>query len=216
MTRKTRSDAVLKQLPEELQEQIIEWADVPRSEECRGGHAHAVAMLKAQGIKTTVSRVSDFYTWWQLCRTLDHAEEDSQEAANWMREFQPGDEETARKFGEFVFLQKAVRSQDVRVFCAATAAADSRRKLEERAEANAVSAKLQERAIAQRADVLQLARDKFETEVAKMLLDAALRARAEAIAASSRPHAEKIAAMRQAAFADIDALQASGTVVIPQ
>lgn len=61
-----------------------------------------------------------------------------------------------------------------------------------------------------------LDREKWEMESAEKMLNAALRARADEINASSMTNAAKIAAMRQAAFAEIDELQASGAVVIPK
>lgn len=59
-------------------------------------------------------------------------------------------------------------------------------------------------------------RDKWETETAEKMLDSALRAKADEINSSNLSNADKIKAMREAAFADIDALQASGEVVIPK
>ena len=216
MNRKTRCDAVLKSLPEELQEQIIIWADEPRSETCPGGYTHASAKLQAAGIKTSRRRISDFYTWWQLRRTLELAEEDSEEAQQWMRDFRPGDEEAARKFGEFVFMQKAVRVQDVRVFRAAASIHDSRLHLEHKVAAQATATEQRDRHLAQRDAALQLATTKFQTEFSAKLLDPEVRAKAAAIAASNLSNSEKIAAMRQVAFAEIDELQASGAVVIPK
>ena len=57
-----------------------------------------------------------------------------------------------------------------------------------------------------------LDREKFETEIAEKLLDESLRARAAQIADSTAPRAEKIAQLRQAYFADIDAEK----VVLPK
>ncbi|GEM_PF-6338321 len=62
----------------------------------------------------------------------------------------------------------------------------------------------------------KLDREKFETDAAKMLLNEALRVRAAEIANSNLSKADQIAAMRKAAFSDVDALEASGKVAIPQ
>ena len=65
-------------------------------------------------------------------------------------------------------------------------------------------------------DSVKLARDKFEVEVAEKLLDEAMRRRAEEIANNPQlSEAERIEAMRQVYFADVDKLQASGAVLIP-
>lgn len=62
---------------------------------------------------------------------------------------------------------------------------------------------------------LKLARQKFEIEVAKKLLDEATRARADDIARGTGTEAEKIEAMRKVYFADVDELAASGTIKLP-
>lgn len=61
-----------------------------------------------------------------------------------------------------------------------------------------------------------LEREKFELLAAEKMLSKALREKADEINASSLSQADKIAAMRQAAFADVAALQASGSLEIPK
>lgn len=61
-----------------------------------------------------------------------------------------------------------------------------------------------------------LAREEFELLAAEKILDKALRAKADEINASSLSQADKIAAMRKAAFKDVDELQKSGRLKIPK
>ena len=63
---------------------------------------------------------------------------------------------------------------------------------------------------------LQFEIRKYQDQFCEQQLDQAKRAEAERIANSELSHADKIAALRQTFFADIDALQASGAVVIPK
>jgi hypothetical protein len=63
---------------------------------------------------------------------------------------------------------------------------------------------------------LRLEMEKFELLASAKLLDKALRAKADEINASGLTQAEKIAAMRKAAFADVDALEASGQLQLPK
>lgn len=63
---------------------------------------------------------------------------------------------------------------------------------------------------------LTLARAKFEMEFCEKLLDAALRAKADEINASNLSNADKIAALRKEYFKDVDELQQSGKVVLPE
>ena len=76
--------------------------------------------------------------------------------------------------------------------------------------------KLEWRKVEQRERQLQLDVEKWQTETAEKLLSAALRAKADEINASNISQAEKIAAMRAAAFADVEKLQKSGKLMIPK
>jgi DNA uptake protein ComE-like DNA-binding protein len=58
--------------------------------------------------------------------------------------------------------------------------------------------------------------EKHQNETSEMLLNQALRAKADEINASGLSQAAKIAAMRQAAFADVAALEASGKLKLPK
>jgi hypothetical protein len=67
----------------------------------------------------------------------------------------------------------------------------------------------------QSAESLRLEREKFELLAAKQMLSEAVRRKAEEIASSNLSNADKIAAMRKAAFEDVDALEKSGEVQLP-
>lgn len=69
--------------------------------------------------------------------------------------------------------------------------------------------------LAQKEKELALAREKFETEKLELILKAAQDARVQAIAASDCSNADKIAQLRQTYFADVDALEKSGSVQLP-
>ena len=66
------------------------------------------------------------------------------------------------------------------------------------------------------ADAAALNRDKFEVESCERFLAWSNDERARGIVESSVPNAEKIAALRKTFFADVDAMQASGKVVLPE
>jgi len=85
-----------------------------------------------------------------------------------------------------------------------------------RAEMEAKKHELATQAEARQAAEHQLNREKFELEAAEMMLNEALRLTAQGIAASNLSQADKIAAMRKAAFSDVDALQQSGKIQIPR
>lgn len=72
-----------------------------------------------------------------------------------------------------------------------------------------------EKKIEQSAEKLQFEREKWESGVAEKALDTAKQRKLAEIAASNLPRAEQIAAARKVYFSDIDALEASGKVVLP-
>ena len=77
---------------------------------------------------------------------------------------------------------------------------------------------LDRRKLNQADESLRLERRRLDAlldKAAERLLNESLRQQAAAIASSSMSNAEKIAALRKAAFADVDALEASGQVQIP-
>ncbi len=63
---------------------------------------------------------------------------------------------------------------------------------------------------------LAIEREKLERLIAEKLLTEAVRRKAEEISNSNLSNAEKISAMRKVAFADVDALEASGEVQLPK
>ena len=77
---------------------------------------------------------------------------------------------------------------------------------------------LDRRKLNQADESLRLERRRLDAlldKAAERLLNESLRQQAATIASSSMTNAEKIAALRKAAFADVDALEASGQVQIP-
>jgi hypothetical protein len=68
----------------------------------------------------------------------------------------------------------------------------------------------------QRERAMKLAENQFQVKYSENVLDKTTKEVAERIATSEATQAEKIAAMRQAAFTDVEALQQSGELVIPK
>lgn len=183
MSGKIRSDALLKNLPPERQEQIIEWCNTVKTEACPGGYQHAQEQLAADGVKVSLRALSDFWSWWNLRQDMQAAA-GVEEA---MLEANPTAVREAREAGELMFLKLSMVRQDPKAFAVATRAADRR-------------------------GALELLREKFVTESCEKILKAAKDPKMREIAESEIPNAEKIALIRKAYFADIDALE----VVLPE
>lgn len=215
---KVPSHAILLNLPEERQAQIAEWCSKPNERDGAGkpipktgGLAFARAQLEADGLKVSLDTLSRFFCSWKLARDLDLGfDVEAQVMAR------TGDVQMAREASESVLLRLGLARQDPELIMAAARTHDSRRKLDLDEASGKTKAEHKERELAQKERDYSLAREKFELEAAEKMLSAALRAKADEINASGMSNAAKIAAMRQAAFAEIDELQASGKVVIPK
>jgi hypothetical protein len=134
--KKPRSDSKLKLLPEERQAQIIEWINTPKSESCIGGLQHAREQLAADGITTGLTALSEFYSWWGLRQLFSDAETFAEEQTELMKEFNPADTDRAEAFGDYCFLQRAMKEQDPKAFVALGSLRETRkhRELKERVE----------------------------------------------------------------------------------
>jgi hypothetical protein len=125
-----------------------------------------------------------------------------------MQQFRPGDATLAREWGEFALLQRANEVQDKDIFCVATMAQDSRRRLDLEAKSGEFKAQVAVKKLAQKDRDFTLQREKFITESCEKIMKAARDPKLrEVIEDSKLTNAEKIAEIRQAYFADIDAVK---------
>jgi hypothetical protein len=86
-----------------------------------------------------------------------------------------------------------------------------------KAETDREKIELSKQAEARHQAALAFEREKHETAAAELMLDRALQAKANEINSNTDlSRADKIAAMRKAAFSDIDALEQSGEVQVPK
>jgi hypothetical protein len=211
--RKTHKNAVLKNLLPDQQQQLYDYLAKPHTYE------EAEAWLATQGIETNAEALSKFWHWWPLVSHLRLASSMGDALKDILREL-PGldlDEERIGRAAQTIFEAQALKEEDSKLFVALRQLRQNDRNLTLQEQSGKTKAKQKERSLAQKDQELKLAREKFELEASALLLDAATRARADEINAStSLTRAQKIAAMRKAAFTEIDELQASGRVVIPK
>ncbi len=139
--RKVRSDAKLWQLKEEQQATLIEWCD-------KEGFVNAVAQLaKTFSVRSSRSRLREFYTEWHLLQDFKAAQLTAATAQTQMREFDPENAEKAEAFGQFVFTQQAIAARDAKSFVALQALALDKRVAKTRAELEREKLKLTERRV---------------------------------------------------------------------
>lgn len=122
--KKSRSDAILKNLPEERQEQIIAWCQKANAKDesgklipGTGGLQYARAQLAADGISIGLHALSDFYSWWRLKQVFERANQKTQDFIELMRERFP-DLAPARiqEFGQSYFTLEAAASGNAEEF----------------------------------------------------------------------------------------------------
>jgi hypothetical protein len=135
---KPRSDSKLKTLPEDRQEQIVEWLMTPKSEGCLGGLKYAQAQLAADGLKVSPRALSEFWSWWRLRERFSSASERADQVEALLKEKNPNlSPEKIRELGQAVFTMEAVESQDRESYVAlenlqlARQIAETKAKLEE-------------------------------------------------------------------------------------
>ena len=129
---KPKSNAVLKNLPRERQEQIAEWCAKENERDSdghsiskTGGLAFAQQQLSQDGLKVSLTTLSEFFSWWQLEEDLD---------TSFAREEQilkkTGDKRKAREAGEALLLRLGIVKQDAKMILTAAKVHDARRHLD--------------------------------------------------------------------------------------
>lgn len=203
MSKKPRSDAKLKLLPEERQEQIVAWANTPKSENCVGGLAYAQEQLAADGIKISISTLGDFVSWWRLERRFARAESKAEQIAQMAARLNPEmSPERVRAIAASVFTLEAVESGDAETYV-------NLEHLRLKRESAEFKGKID-------TEKLALAREKFEVQFCEKFLHWYGVRKARSIAESNLSNSEKIAALRAEFFKDVDELERDGSVQLPQ
>lgn len=194
---KPRSDSKLLNLPEEKIAQISDWL-------LSGMPYHQVKnMLKDQfQVSTSLASLSDFYQ--SVCaqeliarrkRAVTTADEIAQEAQTKPGQFDAATIDALKQKAFELSISPGADPGDVKsLFMLVLKARDQ---------------ELSEKQ-------LKLDHDKFEVEVCEKILVAVNDARIREIADSAAGNSEKIAAIRKVYFADVDAMEKSGEVQLPQ
>ncbi len=201
---KPKSNAVLKNLPADRQEQIAEWCAKENERDSEGkalsktgGLAFARDQLAADGLRVSLQTLSEFYRWWLLQRDLDQVF-DIETAV----QERTGDSKFARETAETLFLKLSVAQQSAETFTAATMAADMRRKLELEEVSARTKAQIAEAKLAQKDRDYQLALKKFQRDSCKLFLKWFDKEQAKKIATGTGSNAEKIEQLGLAMFGE--------------
>lgn len=149
---KPKSNAVLKTLPRERQEQIAEWCAKPNERDAdgkpipqTGGLAFAQEQLAADGVKVSLSVVGEFWSWWRLEQDLEISFEREEQVLA-----KTGDRRKAREAGESLLMRLGIARQDPELISAAAKVSDSRRNLDLQEKSGETKAKQKDAQIAQK------------------------------------------------------------------
>jgi hypothetical protein len=115
--KKVRADSVLGNLSEERRERIEEWAATPKSETCVGGLQFALEQLAADGIKVSISTLSEFLKYRRFSRRFSFASSRADQVAELLKQRNPNmSPEAVRELAQTVFTLEALDSGDADTF----------------------------------------------------------------------------------------------------
>ena len=196
--KKPRADARLKTLPVGRQSAIAEYLVAHTL-------AETVAWLRADGLATSPASLSEFLAWYSARQKIAQRE---QKIQAWLEceklEHPELTDEDLFTRGQRKFSILSIAEEDAEAWSKIQATAMGKEKIE-----------LQRQAEQRMRLALKVDMDSRLNAACAKLLEAATRAKADEINASSLSQAEKIKAMRQEYFKDVDELMASGKVVLP-
>lgn len=190
MTRKPRCDSVLKTLPEERQADIVEHLT-------KEGYTKTVKWLRADGIKTSRTALSDFHSWWQLHTRVRTWEQDALSMVELLKGKHPDmNEAELQGYANQYFQLKAIKEDDAELYLELAGALHK--------------AKMDHLKLEQKERQFTLARQKFQRETCDLFLKFYKNQKALRVAGSKASHADKIQALGPVLFDEEWQLEMAG------
>lgn len=182
-TKKPRADSVLKTLPEERQEAI---ADYLRSHSL----AETRDWLKGDGLKTSLTGLSEFFSWYQLRKQFSAFSSNAEEMVALLRQDRPElSEAKLQEYANSFFQLQALQTQNLGHYVKLSSARHR--------------ATMSEKNYQLKKAELELNVAKFQRETCELFLSWYADQRAKDIAGASLGNAEKIEALGQLMFGDL-------------
>jgi hypothetical protein len=212
--RKVRPDSVLKNLSRPAQELIVEWSHQPPQKDAdgetvpdTGGIAYALLQLREHArlaarpeLAVAQSTLYAFLQWFALEQDLEISFEREQQVLA-----KTGNAQLARTAGETLLMRLGLAAQSPKLIQTAAQIADSRRSLDLEEKSGKTKAAQKERSLDQKDRDHAFAVEKLVIASCEKIMKAARDPKIREIVESAIPQAEKIAAIRKAYFADVDA-----------
>jgi hypothetical protein len=185
--RRSRPESVLKRLPPDRQAQIVEYANQPGVT-----LVQTAAWLRKDGLNTNKDSLSRFLCWYTSRKSCEQSASAVEGILETLKEQNPEwTEDQLTSAGNCLFSQLAIQRQD-----------------------NLEWVRLQREK--SRTEAIGLERDKIEVLTCEKFLVWFKDQRAREIAESNISTPDKIKALRQTYFADVEELEKSGEVELPK
>ena len=191
--RKPRKDAVLQNLPEERQDQIVKWLKTAEVKDADGkviqpgGQDLALAQLAADGIKVSEPQLSRFWRWYQLDRRYSGMRQTADQLQD-MAVAKGVPLEKARQLAQGMFTLQAVQANDPETFISLQQLDLDQRSAETRAKF--------------KREEIDLKRKTFQVKTCELFVAWSADEKAKTILAGSGTNSEKIEALGRAMFPD--------------
>ena len=195
--RKIRTDSKLKTLPEERQAAIIEFLREHSLADTR-------AWLRADGLSTSSTALSDFLSWYRLRRQFQEDESTTETLLEQLKAQIPDlTEEQLDELGQRTFSLLAIRDKDLSGFVQVRSA---------RARGQIEKAKIQlrEAAEARLREGLELAQERFRRETVELYVEWSADERSKTILALPISNKQKIEELGRYHFGELWELGSSG------
>lgn len=173
--KKPRGDSVLKTLPEDRQAAIVEHLRSHKLPE-------TAAWLREDGLKTSATALSDFWSWWHLRAQFRQDEQTTESLLEQLKAEVPElSEAQLDELGQRTFSLLSIRNQDLGGFVKVRTA---------RAKAVLEAEKLKLRTLAEERmrEGLELEKKRFQRETAKLYLEWCEDRRAKEVVTSGAKH----------------------------
>lgn len=131
MDRETRTDAKLKNLPEEDLEQLWQWRYPPEGGE-KLSYSQILEELPARfGISSSLASLSEFYSWLRLRKRMERTRSRVAQAQEALKREDPSaSAEDLERLGQMVFTAESIEGGDIKAFVALLRVRNQARALE--------------------------------------------------------------------------------------
>jgi len=188
-SRKPRTDSPLKTLPEERQGEIVEYMKAHSLPE-------TVAWLRQDGLKTSRTALSDFWSWWHLSEQFRQDEVTTQSLLEQLKAEVPAmSEEQLDELGQRTFSLLSIRNQNLGGFVKVRSARS-------KAVLESEKLKLRERAEERMTRALGLQQQKFQRETCSLFVKWFEDKRAREVVSGSGSNTDKIERLGELMFGE--------------